>query len=126
MRQSFVKGLVYNHLLATFTDSPVVGPRPSQIVCLSLRLAFAGLGISRERFVRWGEYLDVGQLHMKQCKRFSVALDGTRVGGRDVAYFVVMGTTVDGVTECMWGPPQVILECAKHSETGALESAAWP
>ena len=37
----------------------------------------------------------------------SIAVDGSRVGGKDVFLIAIFGTDRDGVSKAAWGPPQV-------------------
>ena len=40
------------------------------------------------------------------CLSLGVALDGSRVGGKEMLLIVIVGTNPEGETKCVWAPPQ--------------------
>lgn len=68
---------------------------------------------SLRNFSLW-RYAYVGKQFLQTCRRFSIALDGTRLGARDILLMALMGIDDDGHAEVMWLPPQAALSNPFH------------
>jgi hypothetical protein len=51
-------------------------------------------------------YKEVGAQQFRLLKDIAVACDGSRVGGREIIQFLLVGRTPSGRWTCMWAPPQ--------------------
>lgn len=52
-------------------------------------------------------YRDAAKRFLEKCPRLCVALDASRVGGKDVLLVAILGTAEDGSQKAAWAPPQV-------------------
>ena len=52
-------------------------------------------------------YMDASQRHFSQVQHLTVALDGSRFGGREVIAMLFVAATAGGVVQAAWAPPQV-------------------
>ena len=53
-------------------------------------------------------YLAASQDHFKQCESVCIAMDASRVGGKDLLLLALFGTTKAGVSRACRAPPQAL------------------
>ena len=70
----------------------------------------APLQVASSRRCMLVRYRQASLDHFKQCQCISVALDGSRIGGKEVVLFMLTGTNAQGVTLSAWAPPQAPTE----------------
>ena len=65
-----------------------------------------GISVNLAQGSLLARYREVGSLHFRMLKDVALACDGSRVGGREIIQFLLVGRTPSGKWVCMWAPPQ--------------------